>query len=374
VVFSEQAKAELNNNKVGIVTGVPGGTYNQMGMDLSNVLEDRSTEHPFRVIVMNSVGSVQNLDYLLNLRGVDIAMLQSDVLQTYEHDPQIEAIKQRMQMIAALHREEIHLLGRGGVNDIHQLNGKRVNIGPPGSGTQITVHNLLEKLNINVVADASRPEQAVGKLISGDIDAMFFVVGKPANLFTSIKGEDVQNAVLQFIPLPDQVTGLEQYVPASLTAVDYPGLIVGGTEVHTLAVRSVMAIYAFKRSDNPVRYAALQRFIDRFFDNAGALVERKNQYSPKWCQADLAADVPGWTRFEVAQDWLGKHRSQPIRLCVIAAEGVCPACPSGPLPACEPMARADLAKQGVTVTDFSQGPGKILFDDWVSHHSGMCSR
>ncbi len=80
VIRSEQAKSELNANKVGIVTGVPGGTYNRMGMDLSAILEDRATDHPLRVIVLNSLGSVQNLDYLLNLRGVDIAMMQSDVL------------------------------------------------------------------------------------------------------------------------------------------------------------------------------------------------------------------------------------------------------------------------------------------------------
>jgi TRAP transporter TAXI family solute receptor len=373
VIKSEQGIAKLNANKVGIVTGVPGGTYNRMGMDLSTVLQDPSADPPFRVIVMNSLGSVQNLDYLLNLRGVDIAMMQSDVLQMYEHDPQADTLKARMQMIASLHREEIHLLGRGGINDIDQLKGKRVNVGPPGSGTQITVHNLFDKLHISVIEDLSAPDQAMGKLIAGDIDAMFFVVGTPAKLFASLKGQDIQDAVLQFIPIPANIPGLEQYVPADLTAEDYPGLIQADTQIHTLAVRSVMAVYAFKPGDNAVRYAALQRFVQRFFGHAAELVQKKDRYSPSWCQADLATDVPGWTRFAVAKDWLDGHRGQSIRLCAIAAEGVCPPCSKGPLPACEPMARADLTRQGIEVRDFSQGPGKTLLDDWMGGHPGVCS-
>ncbi len=278
-----------------------------------------------------------------------------------------------MQMIASLHREEIHLLGRGGLNDFKQLSGKRVNIGPPGSGTQITVHNLLENFHINTIEDGSPPDQALGKLIAGDIDAMFFVVGKPAKLFAGLNGLEIQDAVLQFIPIPTGLPGLEQYVPAELTAEDYPSLIPAGNRINTLAVRSVMAVYAFKPADNVARYAALQRFVDRFFDRAGDLVQTKDRYSPSWCQADLAADVPGWTRFEAAQTWLDSHRSQPIRLCAIAASGVCQPCTAAPLPSCEPMARTDLARQGISVRDFSQGFGKTLFDDWLGRNPGLCS-
>jgi TRAP-type uncharacterized transport system substrate-binding protein len=342
-----------------------------MGVDLSTLLSDTtSPDRAFRIIVMNSVGSVQNLDYLLNLVGVDIALMQSDVLAMYQKDPQIGLLKQRMQMIASLHHEEIHLLARGGITDIRQLEGKRVNTGPVGSGTQVTVHNLFANLHINVQEDITPSNQAIGKLITGDIDAMFFVVGKPASLFTALNSQDIQNAVLQFVPIPAGVPGLEQYIVTDLTSQDYPHLITAGTTIPTLAVQSVMAVYAFGPNDKAARYRALQNFVDRFFDHAADLVKHKDQFSSSWCQADLAAEVPGWTRYDAAKRWLQEHNAKSVRLCAIAAPSVCPACPAANSgPSCRTMASKDL---GIPADDFDQPTGKTILDHWIQSHPGTC--
>ena len=93
------------------------------------------------------------------------------------------------------------------------------------------------------------------------------------------------------------------YLPADLTHQSYPALIADGAPVSTVAVGSVMAVFAWPQSNE--RYAKVSRFIDAFFTRFPELL--KPPRHPKWKDVNLAAKVPGWTRFGPAQDALARQ-------------------------------------------------------------------
>ena len=59
---------------------------------------------------------------------------------------------------------------------------------------------------------------------------------------------------------------------------------------------------------NSDRYQKVQRFVQYLFNNFDKL--QHPPYHPKWRDVNLAATVPGWTRFSAAQDMLDKLEQQ----------------------------------------------------------------
>jgi uncharacterized protein len=99
---------------------------------------------------------------------------------------------------------------------------------------------------------------------------------------------------------------MKVYLPARLRAEDYPNLIPPGESVPTVASSVVLAVYAWPEGSD--RYRRVANFVQAFFDNFNKLKEKTRH--AKWSQTNLAAEVPGWTRFKAAQDWLVGRREQ----------------------------------------------------------------
>jgi hypothetical protein len=59
----------------------------------------------------------------------------------------------------------------------------------------------------------------------------------------------------------------------------------------------VLAVYNWPK--NTDRYRKVERFTQRLFANFDKL--QKPPYHPKWKDVNVAATVPGWTRFAVAE-------------------------------------------------------------------------
>jgi hypothetical protein len=93
-------------------------------------------------------------------------------------------------------------------------------------------------------------------------------------------------------------------MPANLTSEEYPELIESGTIVPTIASRALLVAHAWP--ENSVRYNRIARFVDAFFSKIDQFHDRARH--PKWKEINLAADIPGWTRFKPAADWIAQHR------------------------------------------------------------------
>jgi TRAP transporter TAXI family solute receptor len=281
---------------IGVVTSDQSGTYLRIAADMGKVLDNPTTG--LRILPITGDGSIQNITDLLYLKGVDLAIVQSDVL-AYIKDHRIHGgVSDRVSYITRLYNEEFHLVARDKFRSVADLSGKRVNFGPEGSGSYLTATTVFKALGVDVVPQTFDTETALQKLRNGEIDAMAVVAGKPAPILQSIQPKS--GLKLLAIDFAGPLT--ETYLPSAFTAKDYPGLVSRG-KVETIAVGSVMAVFNWKVGTE--RYERIRRFVDAFFGSFEAFAQAPRQ--AKWQEVNLAADIPGWNRYLPAQDWLARN-------------------------------------------------------------------
>jgi TRAP transporter TAXI family solute receptor len=317
--------AAIESRRIGIMTGAPGGTYIQLGSDLSRLVQT-ATGDAIRVIVMEGRGSVGNLQDLVFLRYTDLALVQSDVLASIEaEDPDDYAfLKERLRFVARFHPEIVHVLARGGpLHDAKELDGKRVAIGAAGSGTQITAPTVFAALGIRPQYVPMGQDQALADLLSDapTIDAMVYVAGRGSSLFTRISPEmarRIQDKAVYFVPFPEAPSADKSYVPSEISSSDYPNFVEPGASLPVWSVPAVLAVYNWDPAKGGMqrdRYRRLADFIDAFFDNRARLDDGPGGFNENWCAMDLADDVGGWTRFSAAQDWLDRNAGAATAIC-----------------------------------------------------------
>lgn len=93
------------------------------------------------------------------------------------------------------------------------------------------------------------------------------------------------------------------YVPARLTAADYPGLIPYNQPVDTVAVGTVLAVTNLQAGSE--RYRDVAKFVEVFFSEFRSLLQ--SGHHPKWREVDVTRELPGWGRFPPAAQWLRRN-------------------------------------------------------------------
>jgi TRAP-type uncharacterized transport system substrate-binding protein len=120
---------------VGVAGGLLEGTFIRYAADLAKVLDDGPN---LRVLPMVTYGAVGNVSDLLNLRGVDVAITQADVLDHFREEQKIANIDKRIQYISPLFNAEMHVYARAEYNSLQDLAGKKVSFNTPGSAANLT--------------------------------------------------------------------------------------------------------------------------------------------------------------------------------------------------------------------------------------------
>ena len=143
-----QTREYVNSGTVGIISGSVGGTYARFAQDLSDVLDDLGR---IRVLGVLGKGSAENVSDLVYLRGIDVAIVQSDVLTEIRNQQRIANIESRISYVTRLYDEELHILAQPEIASLADLAGKRVNVGQIGSGTKHTSSIVFEALGIGVL-------------------------------------------------------------------------------------------------------------------------------------------------------------------------------------------------------------------------------
>ncbi|OJY67459.1 MAG: TRAP ABC transporter substrate-binding protein [Rhodospirillales bacterium 70-18] len=283
--------AQANAGTVGVISGGVAGTYIRIAADLASVLDDGTS---LRVLPLVGKGSVQNISDILFLRGIDVGIVQSDALTYVRRRQLFPGADQAIQYIAKLYEEEVHILARRDITRLQDLSGQTVNVDVVGSGTAMTTQLLFESLGIKAQLAHDDQDSALAKLKEGKIAALIYVVGKPARLFSGLDS----SSGLHFLPIPLNDVLAQTYIPSKLGHDAYPDLVPADGSVDTIAVGAVMAAYAW--APNTDRYKRVAHFVDEFFAKFPKFLEPGRH--PKWKEVNLAAQVPGWTRFPEAQE------------------------------------------------------------------------
>jgi TRAP transporter TAXI family solute receptor len=288
-------RRRINDPVVRILTGNALGTTSDIAGDLIAVLSsDR-----LRIVPVAGQGSLQSLTDLLYLKGIDIALIQADVLNHLREQRVHRGLERRITYLAQLFAEEVHLLARADIGGIEDLAGQKVNLGLPNSGSDITAAKIFNSLQVGVSPVYEDPGLALERLKRGEIAAMFFIAGQP-NRFLQRVGPD---SGLHLVEVPYRADYDEVYQPAALSAATYPALLGADETIETVAVPVTMIAFNWKPDTS--RFATVARFTNALFDGIAALQQAPRH--PKWQEIDLRAELRGWDRFEGASTWLAAH-------------------------------------------------------------------
>jgi len=297
---SAQTKQALNANTVTLITGTIGGTYVQIGADLASVLDDGNK---LRVLPIVGRGSVQSVADILFLQGVDLGIVRADTLDYLEKKGFAKDIKRQFTYVTKLYNEEMTIIAPKSVRTLKDLEGKTVSVDLPNGGTFVTALTVAERIGLKANFVYIEQRIAMEKLKKGEIDAVVVVGGKPYKSVSGFNNDGRFHLVTVDYEKPLQ----SDYLPASLTAKDYPNLIAEGETVDTIAVPAVLAAYNWAPGSE--RYRKLAQFVEAFFTKFPAF--QNAPFHPKWKEVSLAAPLSGWTRLSYAQQWLDAHGIGP---------------------------------------------------------------
>ncbi|AOF89225.1 TAXI family TRAP transporter solute-binding subunit [Sinorhizobium sp. RAC02] len=271
-----------------IMTGGPQGTYIKIGRDLATL----GAECGLKLNVVESAGSLENFVGVRNRRNTQFGIVQSDVLEylkTFEaNDPEVQKAVKGVRIMFPLYNEEIHVLARKDINSMKDLAGKKIAVGKKDSGTFLTATLIMDILQVKAGARMDiNPDEALPKLLSGEIDAFFYVAGAPAALFS---GDTIDKTKFHLVPITEAPL-LATYTPSRIEAGTYS---FQDQPVDLIAVKAVMMTYDYDVKRNAYHRDSCKTVSDFSSLILTGLDKLRATGHPKWKTVDLTALPPGW--------------------------------------------------------------------------------
>ncbi|MEM7620133.1 MAG: TAXI family TRAP transporter solute-binding subunit [Pseudomonadota bacterium] len=261
-----------------------------------------------RVLPIIGRGGGQNFIDTLFLEGIDMAIVEQDVMVNFnKKDPGFfNNLTKQMRYIVKLSNSEMHLFVSHDIKKLSDLNGKKVSFYKPHSSSAQATENILNICNIEVQRVYADNEKSAHMFRSGEVSAIGRLSGAPYAALEEFKAEDGH-----FLPLNTETLSSECYerlseiyLPAYLKHEYYPHLIKPKNKVQTFANATLLVTYNFPQKSE--RYKRIANFVDRFFNNIGKF--KGEVRHPKWKEINIPAKVQGWTRFQAAQGWIDANR------------------------------------------------------------------
>jgi uncharacterized protein len=295
---NEQFRERVNENVLFLMGGQPGATFLQLAHDISVVVNDGEN---LRVLPVVGGAAIENVEDVLYLRSIDMAMTTQETLNYLKASGELGAhLEQRVTYIATLFPNPLQILARSGAKSIRDLRGKKVNFNNKGSATAQFVPAIFKTLGVDVQEFYMAQGDALEKMRTGEIDATICSCPTPVPAYVNVKPE----SGLRFVTVPFEGALQTSYLPGTISNEDYPNLIAKDQPVDTISANTVLI--SFNWPKDSVRYKRTAKFVDAFFSKFGELL--KPPRHPLWKTVNLAATIPGWTRFPAADEWLANWR------------------------------------------------------------------
>jgi len=291
-------KEKMNSWTVGLAGGLLEGAPIRLASEIARVVDDGANLHVLPIVTR---GAAENLNSLLYLRGVDTAIINSDALEEYK--TQVPDVQRRINYLLNLFPSELHVFVRPGINNLEDLKDKKVNFNTQGTAAAYSGPLIFSRLGINVQKTFIPHQVALEKMRQGEMAAVVFVTSKPIDAFVRGRWENG----FKFLPVNYANKFEDYYLPATLDSNEYPNLINEGEKIATLAVPTVLVSYNWPPQTN--RHRRVSRFTEYLFSRMNQL--QAPGFDPKWKSINLAATVPGLTRFSAAQEWLDRRQRGP---------------------------------------------------------------
>ena len=188
IAFASFAAPALAQQKfVTIGTGGVTGVYYAVGGAICRLMNKNRAQTGLRCSVESTGGSVFNVN-AIKAGELDFGLAQSDVqFNAAQGEGQFKGkADPDLRAIFSVHPEPFTVLARpdAGVKQFADFKGKRFNIGNPGSGTLLSMEELLKQLgwtkaDFALAAELKADEQGTA-LCDNKIDGFFYGVGHPS--------------------------------------------------------------------------------------------------------------------------------------------------------------------------------------------------
>jgi TRAP transporter TAXI family solute receptor len=173
---------------VAIGTGGVTGVYYPTGGAICRLVNRGRAEHGIRCGVESTGGSVYNINAIRS-GELEFGVAQSDwQFHAYRGTSQFEdqGAFEDLRAVFSVHPEPFTVVARAdaGIETFEDLQGKRVNVGNPGSGQRGTMDVVMEAMgwtmaDFRLVSELQAAEQSQA-LCDNNIDAMIYTVGHPS--------------------------------------------------------------------------------------------------------------------------------------------------------------------------------------------------
>ncbi|MCB1354035.1 MAG: TAXI family TRAP transporter solute-binding subunit [Rhodobacteraceae bacterium] len=229
---SAQSATRGDLSLVSIATGERTGVYYFAGGVICGLLNAHRWEHGIRCIAERTNGSIENLREVRS-GAVTFAIAQSDwqnnavngtgVFQSAGRDSELRSL-------FSLFPEPFTVVARpdAGISTFSDLIGKRVNLGPQGSGSRATMEVVMDAMgwkdqDFSYVSELPMSELPRA-LCSGEVDAAVFIVAHPnlvveemlslcGVILLPVQGEQIERVI----------SGYPYYFDYQIPAGTYPG-------------------------------------------------------------------------------------------------------------------------------------------------------
>ncbi len=174
---------------VSIGTGGVTGVYYPVGGAICRLVNKDRKQHGIRCTVESTAGSVSNVNAVKS-GDLDVGIAQSDIQYNAMHGVNQFAGQEPysdLRSLFSMWSEAMTLVVRpdSGIHSIEDLKGKRVNLGPIGSGTRAVVGDMLTAAGVKTSDLALATEMKLDEngtaLCDNKVDAFFVMIGHPSS-------------------------------------------------------------------------------------------------------------------------------------------------------------------------------------------------
>lgn len=293
----------VNAGAVTIVTDAleqPDGRATRLINDLARELTEVGA---IRVLSIAGAGGQANVRDLLFLRGVDFAVVNSDVFEVLDRAGVYPNARSLVRSVTHLFDQRVFLLARKPISTVIGLDGSRVGFFGRTNTTGATAEVLFANLPIRVElvdvsgrvrssVDADRSAAAAAADDAGRIDGLFVLQSELATLARA--GFDLSAFQLVEIPRTGDLERIYDFVNVNAALI---APLNSTAAVTTIRVATVLATFNWRQPGT--RRTGAINFINAFYEALPKL--RRSVRADIWQQVDVFRTVRGIERYGEAR-------------------------------------------------------------------------
>ncbi len=181
-----QDECKTSPPQLKLLTGLESLYYYKVGEEIATVARNSAVDAKVEIVACPVSDTLRSIDKL-ECHDAEFALVQSDVAHAAwsGHPPEFSQTHDNVKLVLPLFIKAVHILVRPHLNiaTVRDLRGRKVWLGPAGSGTEFTAKRVLDAAGLKTDKSNSdvwqfrchNPEDAISDLQRMNLDAVFLV-------------------------------------------------------------------------------------------------------------------------------------------------------------------------------------------------------